>query len=104
MLVGALSVAVPGALAGWCEALKRFGTMSLADVLAPAIRYANNGFIVTPYLADCIADCAVDLQHDAALRALFLPDGHAIKPGTQLVRGDYADSLRLIAQQGADAL
>ncbi len=101
---GALAVAVPGALAGWCEALGRFGTMSLADVLAPAVQLAEAGFTVTPYLNTCVTDCAADLAQDPDLAALFLPHGEPITAGTRLRRPDYAASLRLIAAQGPSAL
>ncbi len=47
-IVGPLSVAVPGNLRAWCETLERFGSMSLADVMVPAIRHAARGFGVTP--------------------------------------------------------
>jgi gamma-glutamyltranspeptidase/glutathione hydrolase len=102
--IGPRAVAVPGALAGWCEALGRFGTFPLADVLAPAIRLADRGFVVSPYLADCISDCAADLARDAGLAALFLPGGKGLRPGARLAQGDYAASLRLIAEWGAAAL
>ena len=102
--VGALAVAVPGALLGWCTALERFGTMPVADVIAPAIRLAANGFLATPYLHDCVADTAADLATDPGLAKLFLPDGAPIKAGTRLVQGDYADSLREIARTGVAAL
>ena len=101
---GALAVAVPGALAGWCDALARFGTMPLADALAPAIDLASRGFVTTPYLTTCIADCAADLALDPTLAALFLPGGAPLQPGTRLRRGDYADTLRLIAAEGPSAL
>ncbi len=103
-LVGPKAVAVPGALAAWCEALNRFGTMPLADVLAPAIALAERGFVVSPYLSDCIADCAPDIASDPGLSALFLPGGTPLQPGSRLVQGDYAESLRLIAQAGPAAL
>jgi gamma-glutamyltranspeptidase/glutathione hydrolase len=102
--VGPLAVAVPGALAGWCEALSRYGTMPLPDVLAPAIRLAERGFTVSPYLSDCVADCAADLRSDPGLAALFLPGGSPIPPGSTLVQAEYAESLRLIAREGAAAL
>ncbi|MDR6287924.1 MULTISPECIES: gamma-glutamyltransferase [Inquilinus] len=102
--VGPKAVAVPGALAGWCEALARFGTLALADVLAPAIRLAERGFIVSPYLSDCVTDCAADLARDPGLSALFLPGGQPLRPGARLVQGDYAGSLRLIAERGPAAL
>jgi gamma-glutamyltranspeptidase/glutathione hydrolase len=102
--VGPKAVAVPGALAGWCEALARFGTLPLADVLAPAIRLAERGFVVSPYLSDCVTDCAADLARDPGLSALFLPGGQPLRPGARLVQGDYAGSLKLIAERGPAAL
>ncbi len=103
-VVGPLAMAVPGALAGWCQALAQFGKLPLADVLAPAIRLAERGFTVTPYLTDCIADCAADLAQDPHLSALLLPGRQPIAPGARLVRPEYAASLKLIAQQGPAAL
>jgi gamma-glutamyltranspeptidase/glutathione hydrolase len=103
-VVGVRAGAVPASLAGWCQSLSRFGTMSLADVMAPAIRYAQRGFVVTPYLNACVRDCAADLATDAGLSRLFLPDGTAIAPGSRLVQREYAESLGLIAEQGAAAL
>ncbi len=102
--VGATAVAVPGALAGWCEALARFGTVPLADALAPAITLAESGFIVTPYLHDCVADCAADLARDVELAKQFLPNGAPIAAGTRLRRPEYAETLRLIAREGPAAL
>lgn len=103
-MTGPKAIAVPGALAGWCEALRRFGTIPLADVLAPAIQLAERGFVVTPYLCDCIADTAADLLRDPSLAAMFLPDGKPLAAGTRLIQRDYAASLRLIAEAGAAAL
>ena len=103
-VVGPKSVAVPGALAGWCEALARFGTMPLADVLAPAIALAERGFVASPYLSDCIADCAADIARDAGLSRLFLPGGQPLAAGARLTQPDYAQSLRLIAASGPRSL
>ncbi len=103
-LIGPKAVAVPAALAGWCTALARFGTLSLETVLQPAIQLAARGFIVSPYLSNCITDCAPDLARDRGLSALFLPDGSPLQPGDRLVQGDYAESLRLIAATGPSAL
>lgn len=103
-MVGALAVAVPGALSAWCLALERHGTLPLSDVIAPAIRLADRGFVVTSYLADCVADTARDLATDPGLAALFLPGGDPIRAGARLVQGPYADALRLIAREGAAAL
>lgn len=103
-LVGSLAVAVPSALAAWCEALSRYGTKPLAQVMAPAIRLAEDGFTTTPYLRECVADTAADLAHDAELAALLLPGGEPIQAGARLQRADYAASLRLIAAEGPEAL
>jgi gamma-glutamyltranspeptidase/glutathione hydrolase len=103
-VIGPLAMGVPGALAGWCAALARYGTLSLDDVLQPAIRHAGRGFVVTPYLADCIGDARADLARDPDLARLLLADGAPLPPGTRLVRGDYTESLRLIAREGAAAL
>jgi gamma-glutamyltranspeptidase / glutathione hydrolase len=103
-VVGAKAIAVPGALAAWCEALQRFGTLPLADVIAPAVRLAEGGFVVTPYLADCVKDCAADLATDPGLKTLLLPEDAPIAAGARLRQADYADSLRLIAEKGAAAL
>jgi gamma-glutamyltranspeptidase/glutathione hydrolase len=102
--VGPLAVAVPGALAGWCEALERYGALPLADVLAPAIRLAERGFVVTPYLKDCVTDTAKDLARDPALARRFLPGGQPIAAGARLVQGAYADTLKTIAKSGEAAL
>ncbi|MBX6376686.1 MAG: gamma-glutamyltransferase [Acetobacteraceae bacterium] len=102
--IGPRSVAAPGNLLAWCEALSRFGTMPLADVMEPAIRHAARGFAATPYLSECIAEVGTDLARDPAIAARFLPDGAPLRPGTKLVQADYAETLRTIAREGAAAL
>lgn len=103
-LVGPLAVAVPGALAGWVSALEQFGTLSLGDVIAPAIRFAQHGFVVTPYLSNCISDSAVDLASDPGLASLFLPGDAPLAPGMTLRQPEYASTLRFISENGASAL
>lgn len=103
-LVGPKSVATPGSLRAWCLALERFGTMSLADVMQPAIRYAARGFAVTPYLSDCIKDAGPDLLKDKLAAALLLPSGSPLKAGERLVQAQYAEALTLVSQQGEKAL
>lgn len=102
--LGALAVAVPGALAGWCACLERFGRMSLADVMQPAIRLAERGFQVTPYLATNVAEQAAALARQPALAALFLPNGRPIEAGTVLRQPECAGTLAMIAREGAAAL
>ena len=102
--VGPTAAAVPGNLKGWLEALDRYGTFSRADVMEPAIRHASRGFRVTPYLHECVADCADDLARDAEIARLYLPDGAPIQAGVRLVTSDYAATLRDIARDGPDHL
>ncbi len=54
--LGGAAAAVPGALAGWALMLGRHGRLTLAEVIEPAIRLAERGFLATPYLADCVRD------------------------------------------------
>ena len=60
-LNGPKAVATPGSLKAWCETLRRFGTMSLADVMQPAIRHAARGYAATPYLHECITDSGAEM-------------------------------------------
>jgi len=102
--IGALAVAVPAALRAWCETLARHGTWPLADVVEPAIRLAECGFGVTPYLSDSIGDAAEDLSRDADLAVRFLPGGTRLRAGDRLVQAAYGATLREVARHGADAL
>ena len=102
--LGPTSVATPGNLMGWCEALDRFGTFSRTDVMEPAIRHASRGFRVTPYLRECVSDCAADLARDPEIARLYLPGGAPIAAGARLVTGDYAETLRSIAREGPPLL
>ncbi|KRE11621.1 gamma-glutamyltransferase [Bosea sp. Root483D1] len=98
--VGPKAVAVPGTLKAWCEAAERFGRLPLRDLIEPAIRHAERGFRLSPYLATCIAETAPDLALDLAIAAVFLPGGQPLATGDLLVQADYAATLRSIAAQG----
>src|SRR6266581_572161 len=98
-------VTVPGALAGWDALLHRFGTITLAQALAPAIGYAENGYPVTPVIARDWAAEAARLARDDGARATFLVDGtRAPREGEWFTNPDLARSFRLIAAQGPAAL
>ena len=100
---GPLAMATPGSLAGWAQALERFGTLSLADVLEPAIRHASRGFAATSYLAECADEVAGDMATCPHMSALYLPGGAPLKAGHRIVQGDYAETLRTIAKEGIGA-
>src|SRR5690348_12430399 len=102
------SITVPGALAGWQALLSRYGTISLAQAVQPAIRYAEEGFPVTPVISEDWEGAAEVLQRDEGARATFLiPDGpmrRAPRAGDWFRNPDYARTLRTIAQGGTRAL
>ena len=100
--IGALSVGVPGAVAGMAEALKKYGTMSLSEVMQPAIRMARDGFVVDSALSQAVA-AGEKLISPYEGNALFFPGGKAIAPGTKLVQPQLARTLQAIAAQGPDA-
>ena len=102
--LGRAAVATPGNLMAWCQMLARHGSMSLDDVMAPAIGHASRGFRVTQYLSDCISDNAADMRLDAEISRYFLPQGEPLKKGDRLVQGAYAQTLKTVAQQGAAVL
>jgi gamma-glutamyltranspeptidase/glutathione hydrolase len=103
-LNGPRAVAVPGSLKAWCETLERFGTMSLADVMQPAIKHASRGYAATPYLHECITDSFDDMRKDRPISAIYLPKGEPLKPGERVVQAEYAETLKHIAQHGSAAL
>lgn len=98
---GALSVSVPGAVAGWVDAHQRFGTRPFADLLQPAIRFARDGFPVSTRLALDIEQQGGDLNEPG--RALYLPGGAPPTVGTLLANPELAASLETIARGGKDA-
>src|SRR5688572_30473036 len=101
---GILSVSVPGAVQAWADALAKFGTISLADALAPAIRYAEQGFPVSARLAADFEEEARKIGRDPELARIFMPGGKAPEVGTLLKQPELAATLRMIAKDGPDAL
>ncbi|HEY9227410.1 MAG TPA: gamma-glutamyltransferase [Gemmatimonadaceae bacterium] len=102
---GPESVTVPGGLAGWDLLLKKYGTMSLAQAIQPAIDYAENGFVVTPVIAEDWAGSRNILARDSAAKATFLPNGgQAPKAGEFFRNPDYAATLKQIAKEGVGAM
>jgi gamma-glutamyltranspeptidase/glutathione hydrolase len=101
---GILSVSVPGAVQAWEDALRRFGTITLAQALQPAIRYAERGFPVSTRLSLDIAGEVKKVAGDSALARVFLVNGEAPAPGTILVERELASTLRAIATRGAREL
>jgi gamma-glutamyltranspeptidase/glutathione hydrolase len=95
------SAGVPGTVAGLIHALETYGTMSLADVLAPAIRLAEDGIAVPRGLAFALAGNRARFEKDPSSVKYFLhPEGRAYNTGETLKQPDLARTLRTIATQG----
>jgi gamma-glutamyltranspeptidase / glutathione hydrolase len=96
-----LSVGVPGTVLGWSEALKRFGTISLAEALAPAIEIAREGFVVDQVFFDQTQANVAWFDDIPASAALFLdPDGTPHDVGTIFSNPDLARTYELLADRG----
>ena len=99
---GPLSPSVPGFVDGCFALLERFGTRPFAELAAPAMGYAAEGFPISPAEANGIAANAELLHQFPATAAVFLPDGAAPRPGQLLRQPDLARSLSFIASGGPD--
>jgi gamma-glutamyltranspeptidase / glutathione hydrolase len=100
-VTGYKSIAVPGTVAGLELALKTYGTMKLADVLAPAIRLAEKGFPVSEKLAQEFEFHRTGLEQFPMSKRIFLHDGQTLKPGDTLLQPELAATLKRIAKNGA---
>ena len=99
---GIYSVSVPGAVDGWFEVLEEYGTMTMAEVLEPAIYYAEHGFPVSPIIAG--AWLGLERNEEPSTRSALLLDGkRAPRAGEVFRNPDLAHSFRLLAEHGRDA-
>jgi len=97
---GARSVTVPGALSGWNALIESYGTMTLAEVLAPAIRIAQEGFPVSPIIAQDWAGSVNGLRRNFGAAATFLIDDEAPKAGDWFSNPDLSRTFQRIADNG----
>jgi gamma-glutamyltranspeptidase/glutathione hydrolase len=100
-VTGHLSVGVPGAVAGLTEAHRRFGRLPFASVIGPAIRLANEGFVVDEYRSSSIGEDSARLVLFPASRATFLPNGRPPIPGTTFNQPELGATLEAIRDNGA---
>ena len=102
---GPEAVTVPGAVSGWHALVERFGKLTLAEVLQPAIRIASEGFPVTPVIARQWAGATEKLARDEGARATYLIDGErAPRAGEWHTNPDIARSFQRIADEGPGVL
>jgi gamma-glutamyltranspeptidase/glutathione hydrolase len=102
-LYGPLSWSVPGCVDGWDQLLKRFGTMSLAQLLAPSIKAAESGFIVPPTIAEIWHNAEPRIRRDPDAARTYLPHDRAPKSGETFTNSELAATYRLLAHGGRDA-
>jgi gamma-glutamyltranspeptidase/glutathione hydrolase len=100
---GYKAVGVPGTVTGLNEMLKRYGTMSLAQVIEPAIRLARDGFVLDRGDVEIMADANKRFAAEPNVAAIFLNNGKPWEAGDRLVQSDLAKTLSLIDAGGTDA-
>jgi gamma-glutamyltranspeptidase/glutathione hydrolase len=102
--LGPHTVTVPGTARGWEATVEELGTMSLADVLGPAIHYATEGYPASPVIADAWS-YAEDLFENENAREAYLVDGERAPEAGEVVRlPKLGASMEHIAEEGADAV
>src|ERR1051325_9036156 len=97
---GIHAVTVPGAVDGWEKLVKRFGRKHLSQLLAPTIRYAEEGAPVPEIFSAAWAGGEKKLRQDTNAAQVFLPQGHAPRLGEVFRNPDLAWSLKQIAARG----
>ena len=95
---------VPGNFGGYVTALERFGTMSLAEVFASAIDYADHGYPIDPSLVTAIARAKQNLEKVPTTAKVFLPNGRAPEPGELFKNPDLAATLKKAVEAEQTAL
>lgn len=100
---GPLPVSVPGCVDGWFEMHDRFGSLPMADILAPAIRYAREGFPVSELIAHYMKIGAGRLEKYPGFRDTYMPGGETPAKGEIFRNPDLAGTLEKIATGGREA-
>lgn len=96
------SITVPGAVSAWAEALTRYGTLSFAEALQPAIELAEKGFMVSSTLAEDLAQASERLNPEG--QQIYRPGGQALQAGELLRNPALAQSLTTLAAEGPSAM
>ncbi len=100
-----LGIGVPGSVSGLATALEKFGSgkFTLADLIAPAIKFARDGVPVENDLAISLAQYEKLLSRWPSSAKIFMKDGKVLQAGDRLVQNDLANTLEIIAKQGPNA-
>jgi gamma-glutamyltranspeptidase / glutathione hydrolase len=100
---GILQTVVPGAPDAWLTALELHGTMSFADVVQTAIRYARDGFVTDPMMSLTIKRKPADFPAGTAAAAIFHPNGRPPEPGEIFIQTDLALTLQYLVDEESAA-
>ena len=101
---GPQAVTVPGAIAGWAALNEKYGSMPLEEILSRAIELAENGFPISPIIANQWRSAEEKLSRDPGAAATYLIDGRSPEAGEWFTNPDFARSLEMIAAEGRDAM
>jgi gamma-glutamyltranspeptidase/glutathione hydrolase len=99
---GHLAVGVPGTVAGLEYLRAKYGTLPRARLIEPALRLAQQGFVLEQGDADMLREGTEDFRKDAPTAAIFLDRGQPFVAGQKLVQGDLARTLRNVSARGSD--
>lgn len=102
-VVGWNAVTVPGAVSAWTELHAKFGKLQFEKLFEPAIRYARNGFLLSPTVAEQWAAQIALFERQPGFAGAFMPDGRAPKPGERFSFAEQATTLEKIAATNGDA-
>jgi gamma-glutamyltranspeptidase / glutathione hydrolase len=100
--VGFLAVGVPGTVSGMEMARAKYGTMKRSTLLAPAIKYAQHGFVLDQGDIDMLMTATENFKKDPTSAAIFLNHGEPFRVGQKMVQQDLAHTLKLINENGVD--
>ncbi|HHA0036470.1 TPA: gamma-glutamyltransferase [Yersinia enterocolitica] len=103
-LYGYLAAGVPGTVLGMDSAQKKYGKLTRKQVMAPAIKLAREGFVLTRADTDILDTTVKRFRQDPESARIFLrKNGEALQPGDRLIQADLADTLTAISEKGPDA-
>ena len=100
---GWASVTVPGAVSAWMEMSEKYGKLPFADLFEPAIKYATDGYMVSPTIARLWAHQAPLLQNEPGFAQTFMPKGRALQAGEKFTSLAHAKTLQRIAETKGEA-
>ena len=100
---GWASVTVPGAVSAWVEMSEKYGKLPFADLFEPAIKYATDGYMVSPTISRLWANQAPLLQHEPGFAQTFMPKGRPLQAGEKFTSLAHAQTLQRIAETKGEA-